>query len=114
MQSKHKSNKPRHKGSVTLGVVTVGVLAVVVWGWVGKVPHPKAASTATYVGQERCAQCHGDQVKAWRSSHHAQAMQVSNESTILGKFDDAHFTKDGVSSIFFKKNGKFYVEYGRT
>ena len=36
-------------------------------------------------------------------------MQVANDSTVLGNFHDAHFAKDGVTSSFFKKDGKFYV-----
>ena len=36
-------------------------------------------------------------------------MQVANDSTVLGNFNDARFTKDGVTSSFFKKDGKFYV-----
>ena len=34
---------------------------------------------------------------------------MANDSTVLGNFNDAHFTKDGVTSSFFKKDGKFYV-----
>jgi len=65
--------------------------------------------TATYVGAERCAQCHEEQTKTWRNSHHAQAMQLTSDSTVLGNFNDAHFTKGGVTSSFFKKDGKFEV-----
>ena len=36
-------------------------------------------------------------------------MQVANDSTVLGDFNDAHFTKDGVTSSFFKRDSKFYV-----
>ncbi len=68
--------------------------------------------TATYVGAERCAPCHEEQTRLWRISHHAQAMQTASESTVLGNFSDAHFTKDGVTSTFFRKDGKFYVNTG--
>jgi tetratricopeptide (TPR) repeat protein len=67
------------------------------------------AQTATYVGAERCASCHEEQTKLWRSSHHAKAMQVASDTTVLGNFDAAQFTKDGVTSTFFKKDAKFHV-----
>ncbi len=36
-------------------------------------------------------------------------MQVASDSTVLGNFSDAHFTKDGVTSRFFKKDDRFHV-----
>jgi Flp pilus assembly protein TadD len=69
---------------------------------------PPAAS-ATYVGQEQCAPCHGAEAEAWRKSHHAQAMQPANDATVLGNFKRADFKKDGVVSSFFSKDSKFYV-----
>ena len=43
------------------------------------------------------------------TSHHALAMQTANDASVLGNFKDAQFTKDGVTSSFFKKDSKFYV-----
>ncbi len=65
--------------------------------------------TATYVGAERCAPCHAEQTSTWRNSHHAQAMQLASDSTVLGNFHDTHFTAGGVSSTFFKKGARFDV-----
>lgn len=36
-------------------------------------------------------------------------MQVASDVTVLGNFNDAHFTKDGVKFDFFQKDNKFYV-----
>ena len=97
--------------AITLGAIAVVLLGAVAWYRTSR-SHNRPAnsgSTATYVGQGRCAECHAEQTKAWRSSHHAQAMQVARDSTVLGNFDDAHFTRDGVHSHFFRKDGKFYV-----
>jgi tetratricopeptide (TPR) repeat protein len=66
-------------------------------------------AVATYVGEERCAQCHTEQVEAWRTSHHAQAMQVASDTSVLGDFNNAHFAKGSERSSFFKKDAKFYV-----
>ena len=37
-------------------------------------------------------------------------MAHANADTVLGDFDDATFDYFGVTSRFFKKDGKFYVE----
>jgi Flp pilus assembly protein TadD len=67
------------------------------------------AASTEYVGVEACAQCHTDAAKAWRGSHHDLAMQVADEETVLGNFNSAGFDYYGVRSLFFKKNGQFYV-----
>lgn len=42
-------------------------------------------------------------------AHHAQAMQVASDSSVLGNFNNANFAKGGVTSRFFKEGSKFYV-----
>jgi len=66
-------------------------------------------SAATFVGAATCAQCHLVEHKDWLQSQHAHAMQVATEATVLGRFDGATFTHDGVTSTFYKKDGKFWV-----
>jgi hypothetical protein len=36
-------------------------------------------------------------------------MQVADETTVLGDFDDATFTHFGVTSTFYQRDGKFLV-----
>ncbi|RKZ55863.1 MAG: hypothetical protein DRQ44_17310, partial [Gammaproteobacteria bacterium] len=45
----------------------------------------------------------------WQGSHHDLAMQLVNEQTVLGDFYNARFTKQGVTSTFFKQDGRFMV-----
>ena len=96
---------------VVLAVMAVAVLGAVGWYWVGKrrMTPGNPGSTATYVGQQRCADCHAEQAKAWRGSHHALAMQAASDSNVLGNFENAQFAANGVTSKFFKKDGKFFV-----
>ena len=72
------------------------------------VPTPLAAN-ATFVGREACARCHAEEDRRWRGSHHDLAMQEANEKTVLGDFGNATFTHFGVTSTFFKRNGRFWV-----
>jgi Flp pilus assembly protein TadD len=37
-------------------------------------------------------------------------MQVASDGNVLGDFSGARFTKDGVTSSFFRKEGKYYVQ----
>ena len=111
MQPKSKSGSPVLLRSVIVVVVAAAILGIFLWRWSAGTSAKQAEpnQTATYAGAERCASCHEEQTKLWRTSHHAQAMQAASNSTVLGNFSDAHFTKDGVTSTFFKKEDKFYV-----
>ena len=96
---------------VVAALVVASIVGVLLWRLSARTAAGPAvpAQTATYVGAERCASCHEEETKLWRTSHHAQAMQIASDSTVLGNFNDAHFTKDGVTSSFFKKDAKFHV-----
>ena len=68
-----------------------------------------AALQAQFTGSTACAECHRAQTEAWRSSQHARAMQHANDQTVLGDFNDASFAYNGITSTFFKRDGKFFV-----
>jgi predicted CXXCH cytochrome family protein len=70
---------------------------------------PVAAPAATHVGAHVCAACHVKEYEAWQGSHHALAMQHANAQTVLGNFDHAQFTDAGITSTFFTRDGKFFV-----
>lgn len=62
-----------------------------------------------YVGASTCIECHKEEYDKWMGSHHELAMQVANDSTVLGNFDDIKVSIDGVQYFFFKKDGHFFV-----
>jgi tetratricopeptide (TPR) repeat protein len=83
-------------------------------------PRPPATANATappsaplpaavHVGREACAGCHAREAEAWRGSHHDLAMQVPEETSMLGNFEGAEFRHAGVTSRFFKRDGKYFV-----
>lgn len=65
---------------------------------------------ATYTGSDKCAVCHEKEYALWRESHHYQAMQPATEENVLGDFSGRTFNYAGVTSRFFRKDGKFMVE----
>ena len=62
-----------------------------------------------YVGRDECKSCHEQQYQAWQGSHHDLAMQEANENTVLGDFNNKKHSYYGVTSTFFKKDGKYFV-----
>ena len=62
-----------------------------------------------YVGVASCEECHAEETRRWRGSHHDLAMQSPSPSTVLGDFADARFSYAGVTSRFYRKGGQYVV-----
>jgi tetratricopeptide (TPR) repeat protein len=69
----------------------------------------EALAPEGFVGRTVCATCHELQATRWAGSHHDLAMQPANDETVLGDFNDASVAHHGVTSSFFRKDGKFMV-----
>jgi len=67
------------------------------------------APAATFVSSEACAKCHKKEYEEWQDSHHAKAMAVATDETVLGDFNNTVFEKNGVQSRFYRKDGGFFV-----
>ena len=66
-------------------------------------------SLATYVGAQACAGCHAAEHAAWSGSDHARAMQIASDTAVLGDFADRRFVHGGITSTFFRREGRFMV-----
>lgn len=91
-----------------LAGAVLAALAGAAWWLVAGRPGPVAAPAA-FAGSAACADCHAAEHSAWAGSQHALAMQEAREGTVLGRFDDASFTHDDITSRFFRRDGKFFV-----
>ena len=67
------------------------------------------ASGVAWVADADCAGCHRPELDAWTGSHHDLAMQVATPETVLGDFDGSAFTHHEVTSRFFRRGGRFFV-----
>jgi len=68
-----------------------------------------SAAGHAYTGSEACQGCHAQEYTLWHGSHHDLAMQLPSPETVLGDFDNASFTYNGITTRFFRKGGKYMV-----
>ncbi len=97
----------------TTGLIATLLLALILplYLWHAKewpIKRPGIAAAA-FVGRKVCAKCHAREDRAYEKSDHDLAMAVATEKTVLGDFNNATFTRKGVTSRFFRKQGKFFV-----
>jgi predicted CXXCH cytochrome family protein len=71
---------------------------------------PEDASA--YVGVERCASCHSEQLVAWRGSDHDRAMEVASREVLLAPFEGERLETDGQWWRFLSEGDRFLVERG--
>ena len=91
--------------ALALGFVGAAALA---WDWFTVLPRGSVAK-ARYVGRSTCADCHQAQHNLWLGSDHDRAMELATEKSVLADFDNTSFTYHGVTTRFFRRDGKFLV-----
>ena len=68
-----------------------------------------ARARPALVDNQLCVGCHQDAAKQWRQSHHFMAMALPSDETVRGDFANTSFRHQGVTTRFFRRDGKFYV-----
>jgi predicted CXXCH cytochrome family protein len=69
-----------------------------------------AQQAPTLVGSAACAVCHQEVEALWQRSHHRHAMDVADEHSVRGDFNNATFDYFGTRSRFFTRDGRYFVE----
>lgn len=62
-----------------------------------------------FVGTESCKECHLNEYNDWKVSDHRHAMEVANDSTVLGDFSNQALDAQGHTYKMYRKDGKFFV-----
>jgi len=109
-------NRPRDKTATWELVGLIAAIVIVVSLPVYYFSVVKNADTAvvakpgaTFVGSVECQDCHKPEYDKWQGSHHDLAMDVANENSVLGDFENTEFTLHGITSRFYRKDGKYFV-----
>ncbi len=109
---------PRRGPWIAAGIVSAFAVAAAAWLITGSGTWStliagdsgKPVAAAAYVGSDTCASCHQAEAKLWQTSQHKKAMDHATERSVLGDFSGTTFDYFGVTSRFFRKDGKYFVE----
>jgi len=67
------------------------------------------APAFTFVGRERCAECHEEETEAWLGSDHDNAMAPADSANVRGDFSGVEFEHKGITSRFYTRDGRYFV-----
>ena len=67
------------------------------------------APAFTFVGRDRCAECHEEETEAWLGSDHDNAMAPADSANVRGDFSGVEFEHRGVTSRFSTRDGRYFV-----
>jgi tetratricopeptide (TPR) repeat protein len=70
---------------------------------------PPKALAASYVGTQRCADCHREEYEAWQGSHHDLAMKPADATTVVGDFADVSVDLTPLPTTFAERDGRYQV-----
>jgi predicted CXXCH cytochrome family protein len=98
----------RHLAFAIVAALALLAVAAAAYDWFTPLP-PGVMKSATYVGGATCAQCHTPEFNLWHGSHHDRAMEIATEESVIGDFNDATFERLGVTTRFFRRDGKYFV-----
>ena len=87
----------------------IAILALALLAGTGCREPSRELVPAGYAGRKACQPCHPEEYAAYIGSHHDLAMDPANDRTVLGDFEDAAITHLGVTSRFYRRDGKFLV-----
>src|SRR5262245_20118919 len=102
------SSSPRLNFAVAVLLGVAGTASLAAYDWYRAEP-PGAMARATYVGSSTCATCHQMEHKLWHGSDHDRAMDLATDETVLADFNDTSFTRNSITTRFFRRDGKFMV-----
>jgi predicted CXXCH cytochrome family protein len=66
-------------------------------------------SSSDFVGVEKCKDCHRNEYEKWQDSYHDKAMDIADNKSVLGDFNNTVFSHNNVTTRFFKKKELFFV-----
>ncbi|MBT8379613.1 MAG: tetratricopeptide repeat protein [Ignavibacteria bacterium] len=92
-----------------LAATVVIALIIPLSFFVHKPPSQTKYEKAEFVGGEECISCHQREYNLWKGSDHDNAMDIANDSTVLGDFNNVQVEFRGKQHKFYKRDGKYFV-----
>jgi predicted CXXCH cytochrome family protein len=76
----------------------------------GEIAQPVSLADVPYAQSTTCVTCHPGRYETWHNTFHRTMTQRPSPTTIVGDFDHASYTYNGITSRFTEEDGRFFIE----
>ena len=94
---------------ISFSIAHLAVIVLALLAGIGCREPSRNSGGGSYAGRKACQPCHPKEYASYIGSHHDLAMDPAGDKTVLGDFEDATLTHFGVTSRFYRRDGKFLV-----
>ena len=107
--TRRKALMARQVAYAILAALALLAISAAAYDWYTPLPPDTHANTPSTSAARRAPSAIRASSIVWHGSHHDRAMEIATEETVLGDFNDAVFERLGVTTRFFRRDGKFFV-----
>lgn len=76
----------------------------------GEIARPLSLAQVPYAQSTTCITCHPGRYETWHNTYHRTMTQLPGPDTIVGDFNNASTTYQGITSRFTQRDGRYFIE----
>lgn len=97
---------PDMKLAAATGII---LFCIIVFYCCIEVAKPADVQKPSYIGSNKCRDCHAKEYSAYATSDHFHAMDSATAGSVKGNFYNSYFVYFGDTSFFYTKDNHYYV-----
>src|SRR5262249_7063496 len=74
-----------------------------------EIKQPVELESKKYVQSATCIRCHPNHYESWSRTYHRTMTQISGTNSVLGNFDNATYSYNGVVSHFYRDGTNYFI-----
>lgn len=88
-----------------------GLIFFIAWQNVrAEIARPVALAAVPYAQSTTCITCHPGRYETWHNTFHRTMTQQASAAAVVGDFNNASYTYDGITSTFTNKDGRYFMQ----
>lgn len=92
-----------------LGLIVLFAFLMSLQATKAEIAQPMVLAAVPYAQSTTCVSCHPGHYESWHNTFHRTMTQRPSAEAIVGDFDNATYTYQGITSTFSQEDGRYYM-----